>query len=57
MVVTWHKYIFKGVSQTFWKSDSCPDFLFLELETSKIGYLLNRAKFQQDCTPLILDIL
>ena len=57
MVVTWQKYLFKGVSQTFWKTDSCPDFLFLELETSKIGYLLNRAKFQQDCTPLILDIL
>ena len=32
----------KGVSifQTFWKIDSCPDFLFLELKTSNFGYLI-----------------
>ena len=32
----------KGVHifQTFWKPDFCTPFLFLELETSNIGYLL-----------------
>ena len=29
----------RSIFQTFWKTDSCPDFLFLELETSNFGYL------------------
>ena len=30
----------RSIFQTFWKHDCCPDFLFLELETSNYGYLL-----------------
>ena len=30
----------RAIFQTFWKPDCCPDFLFLELETSNFGYLL-----------------
>ena len=30
----------RSIFQTFWKPDCCPDFLFLELETSNFGYLL-----------------
>ena len=52
----------RSIFQTFWKTDSCPDFLVLELEASNFGYLLIflfslTAKFQQDGTTLILDIL
>ena len=32
----WERNIF----QTFWKHESCTDFLFLELDTSNFGYLL-----------------
>ena len=32
-------YYKRGIFQTFWKPDCCPDFLFLELETSNFGYL------------------
>ena len=30
----------RSIFQTFWKIHCCPDFLFLELETSNFGYLL-----------------
>ena len=30
----------RSIFQTFWKQNSCPDFLFFELETSDFGYLL-----------------
>ena len=33
------KIIKRSIFQTFWKTYSCPDFLFLELETSNLGYL------------------
>ena len=35
-----HGWIERSIFQTFWKPDCCPDFLFLELETSNFGYLL-----------------
>ena len=54
------KKIQRSMFQTFWKHEGCPDFLFLELETSNFGYILayffisfNCAKFQQDWTTLI----
>ena len=30
----------RSILQTFWKPDSCPDFLFFELEPSNLGYML-----------------
>ena len=30
----------RSIFQTFWKQDSCREFLFFELETSNFGYLL-----------------
>ena len=30
----------RNIFQTFWKQDSCPNFLFIRLETSNSGYLL-----------------
>ena len=29
----------RSIFQTFWKTDSCTDFLLLELETSNFGYM------------------
>ena len=61
--LTLQQKIKRSIFQTFWRTDSCSDFLFLELETSNFGCLLiffisfHCAKFQQDWTTLILDIL
>ena len=30
----------RSIFQIFWKTDSCPTFLFFQLETSNFGYLL-----------------
>ena len=33
-------YIKRSIFQTFWRLHCCPDFLFIELDTSNFGYLL-----------------
>ena len=53
----------RAIFQTFWRLHCCAKFLFFELETSKLWLLapfliyFNCAKFQQDWTTLILNIL
>ena len=52
----------RATFRTFPKQEGCTKSLVFELETSNLGYLLvsfsfNSAKFQQDKTTLILDIL
>ena len=37
----WRIPLKRSIFRTFWKPDSCPDFLFFKLETSNLGYLLN----------------
>ena len=56
--------LFFSVFQTFWRIHCCPDFLFIESDTYfnfwLLAYfliLLNCAKFEEDWTTLILDIL
>ena len=38
--LTLQQKIKRSIFQTFWRTDSCSDFLFLELETSNFNYLL-----------------
>ena len=50
----------RSIFQSLWRLDCCPDFLFIELDTSNLGYLLillNCAKFEEGWTTFMLDIL
>ena len=37
----------RNIFQTFWKQDSCPDFLFIQLETLNFGVLMVSKKIKR----------